>query len=542
MATTGPSSNTDDCVLKLFNCAILFYEKEECVEMTELLESISDRISLQKGKGVAKARAKDNDFVEPLDNLQSGYHPVGAAILTILALYDQIFWQIFRVLQLERSQLDYFSSWKSIDRAINNAAAENIGFLHGMDTAKCIHHTNVVKSQLKKTFGVDVADDGKNRMQQWKILLRDLRNRFLHRSVYLLKSDFKSLEAILDSNIDISEDISLLYEIFRHKENRRSSQICFGSSAKCVYTKELSYECKFQLYRMLLIEKSRQLFNVLIDFCESYSPRINPVVTNCAFKNESMFDQLMAVYASEDDAVDDDSILAYIEYQMDLEENIARAFLYAYTEDTIPETPTATTLTGSDDGPFPAYSITYKGYRFIEMTVLTIASSFDQIMWCLIQIIDKKMSTSISFFGSMHDDTINKLRVHLKLERNEVLRILGYDTNGIVMHWKHLLEQLRNRFVHRGIFLLRNDFDIMKEILGHQDNLEILTIKYFKELYKNLEVLMEVVPVQNTIESTEEAISVQNAIELAESPSEDMPGHNDVAQPVNDSLTNEESN
>ena len=45
------------------------------------------------------------------------------------------------------------------------------------------------------------------------------------------------------------------------------------------------------------------------------------------------------------------------------------------------------------------------------------------------RIIDQKISKSISFFGPIDDDVIIKITNCLNVSRNEVLMVLGYETD-----------------------------------------------------------------------------------------------------------------
>lgn len=296
---------------------------------------------------MAAAVGLQYDIVDQMDNLQSVYHPIGAAILTVSALFDQILWQIFRILRLKGDRLDYFSSWKDIVSAIKR------GFLDNANLNSHAYDYVYIELKLRGAFGVEDGQND-NRMLRWKILLRDLRDRFLHRSMYLLQKDLTSMNNILRNE----SLFKAMHETFRGQEK------CFGSSPRSIYTKEQSYECMFQLYRLMLFKKLRQLFEVFTDFREMYPP---PAVTNADNVNNCyIFDQSMTLYSNEINIVDDKSVIAYIEYQMDLEEGIASGFLNFYIEKI-----SATYCSEHTEyHSIAPYSLTYTGYRFIEMTVL----------------------------------------------------------------------------------------------------------------------------------------------------------------------------
>ena len=459
-------------MLKLFNCDVLFYEQDKDVRIPELLRSISTWI--QKGEGMADIVGQGYENLDPFDNLQSGYHPIGASILTVTALFNQLLWQIFRILRLERSKLDFFSSWRDIEKHIDKAEQVTPEFLSSYHDDERTAHVLNIKSNLKAVFGVKNKGNDPNRMMPWKELLLDLRDRFLHNSIYLLRKHFKLLKNALREASPFAD----MYRMFLRNPAQGEKRL------HQISTKGQEYECQFQVYRILLFQKLRELMNVFTGFCEQY-PQLLPDPQPC--KEYRIFDTLMVVYDNAYETVDNKSIVAHIEYQMDLEEGIARGFLSSYTEDVIPGPYSAATLAVPNSHPIAFYSITYTGYRFLQMCVLTIASSFDQIMWCLIQ------DDTISYFGRRDSDVINNIPSRLKTGDVDVLGLLGYDANGSSLLWKWLLKELRNRFVHRGTFLLRNDFDMMEEIVGKQETPEALIIEYLKTLYKNMKDFMEVV-------------------------------------------------
>lgn len=461
-------------MLKLFNCDVLFYERDEDVRIPELLRSISTWI--QKGEGMTSIVGLHYDYLHPFDNLQSGYHPIGASILTISALFDQLLWQIFRILRLERTaqheRLDIFSRWSEIVSKIIKNIETAPHFLSDycgdkrQDERNTYDEIKHIEWQLKECFGVDKD----NRMMPWKVLLKKLRDRFLHKSIYLLRDDFKELTKVFQKE----PYFSVKYNFFLQGEPKIS-------------TMEQEYECQFQLYKMLLFQKLRKLIGVFTSLSKLY-PRPLPDQRDQTFQiNFEIFDIPVAIYYDEYETVNNKSIVDCIEYQMDLEEGIAGVFLSFYTEDVIPRPYSAATLAVPNDHTFAFYSTTYTGYRFLQMCVLTIASSFDQIMWCLIQ--DK----SISYFGKIRGDVINKIASRLHTVQANVLELLGCNENGSILLWKQLLGKLRDRFVHRGTFLLLEDFGTMGEIVGAQETPEALIIKYLKTLYKKMKHSTEVI-------------------------------------------------